>query len=335
VLNTSIIIKHRLRENEIERFPLARRTATKILVPIESGDLRVGARYVFIGQRRFQDSLFDAFGLALGADTSDMRTLAVLDESPTFDPFLLREMLRHHDLEPARCYFELSPADAARMYAFAQTEIGDLVQMCFGAGGSATHAGSLARKILANSADKELEPLRLTLQLDLLQFQEGVFCWKAFLYYKWQLSDLLPRVASVLREIEQVKPRGPQSAETRAYLSNTRESLRKILTSACKNVKATLAIYDKAYAGLTRENDPNAFRSFLLKAPAMFKDLGERLGAVEHIVSFWRFRFPEHQPASATPEELTDIFMDFENSLAGEKADSGSALPAPQLFEMM
>ncbi len=318
-LNGSIIVKHRLRGNEMDQFPGPRRAATKILVPIETNDLRLGARYVFIGQRRFEQSLFEAFGIAIGEGSQDLRTLAILDETPTLDPFLLREQLRRNGLEPAR-------------FDFAQREIEPLVQMSVGSGAAATaYAAKLTSKILANSADAELDPLRRTMQLDVQQFQEGVFCWKAFLYYKWQLADLLPRVAPVLKQIETVKPRGPQSDDTKVYLMTARESLRKALINCCRSVKTTLEIYDHAYANLTQNSEPMAFRDFLIKAPEMFNDLGERLGAIEHIVSFWRFRFPGDKMPVVTPDELSDMFMDFEGSLGFEKSGDGPGLPAPQV----
>jgi hypothetical protein len=63
----------------------------------------------------------------------------------------------------------------------------------------------------------------------------------------------------------------------------------------------------------------------------MFNDLGERLGAIEHIVSFWRFRFPGDKMPVVTPDELSDMFMDFEGSLGFEKSGDGPGLPAPQV----
>lgn len=325
-LNSSIIVKHRLRGNEIDQFPGPRHTATKVMIPIEANDLRLGARYVFIGQRRFEQALYDAFGIELGEDSPDLRTLAVLDETPTLDPFLLREQLRRHGLEPARCYFELSPADTRRMFDFAQHEIEPLVRMSVGPTlAAAAQAGALTRKILANSADAELEPLRRTLQLDQLQFQEGVFCWKAFLYYKWQLADLLPKVGPVLKQIETIQPRGPQNDELKIYLRGARETLRKQLVAACRSVKSTLEIYDLAYGRLTGQSDPTAFRDFLLRAPSLFNDLGERLGGVEHIISFWRFRFPGDRLPVITADELADLFMDFEGSLNAEPSGAHAA----------
>jgi hypothetical protein len=53
-----------------------------------------------------------------------------------------------------------------------------------------------------------------------------------------------------------------------------------------------------------------------LAAPDMFMSLGEQLGAIQHVVSFWRYRFPEGRPALIAPDELMDLFLDFEDSMA-------------------
>ena len=88
--------------------------------------------------------------------------------------------------------------------------------------------------------------------------------------------------------------------------------------------RRSLAVYDKAFNGLV-DGQPNAFRDFLLGAPSMFTDLGERLGAINHITSFWDFRFPRGKMPVITPEELTDIFADFEASLAFPEVTGGPA----------
>jgi hypothetical protein len=328
-LNSSIIIKHRLRPDEYDQFPNGRRTATKILFPIETDELRLGARYVFIGQRRFEQTLFQGVGVSIAEGGRDLRTLAVLDETPTLDPFLLREQLRRRDLEPALCYFELSSADTKRMFDFAQREIEPLARMSTGRSDLApAQTAKLTRKILANAADSELEPLRRTLQLDYHQFQDGVFCWKAFLYYKWQLADLLPQVAPVLKQIASIRPRGPQDDEIKVYLRSARETLHRAIIASCRAVKATIEVYDAAYDGLTARGDPTAFREFLLQAPDLFNELGERLGAIQHMISFWRFRFPGDRLPVITADELSDLFMDFENSLGFEPETPDAALQA-------
>ncbi|MCX8497782.1 MAG: hypothetical protein ORN25_00305, partial [Caulobacteraceae bacterium] len=203
----------------------------------------------------------------------------------------------------------------ARMFAFAQKEIEALVRMSVGEDGNVAYAGTLARKLLANSADSDLDPLRMTMQMDRMQFQEGIFCWKAFIYYKWQLVDMLPKLPEILNQIEKVQARGQSDEETRIYLASARVNLRKKIIAASQSVKSTIAVYDQSYSRMTKEGKPGDFRDFLITAPELFAQLGERLGAVDHVISFWRYKFPMGRPPIITPEELTDVFMDFEQSL--------------------
>jgi len=314
-LNRAIITKHRLRANEMDAFPYARNSATKIILPIEVSDLRMGGQYAFIGQNNFKEILCNTLNTRVQDLRSDLAVLQLLDESPSLDPFLIREQLARQGIKPARCYFEISDADTARMFAFAQTEIEALVRMSVGEDGNVAYAGTLARKLLANSADSDLEPLRLTMQMDRMQFQEGIFCWKAFIYYKWQLQDMLPKLPDILNQIEKVQPRGNTDDETRIYISNARVNLRKKIIAASQSVKSTIAVYDQSYSRMTKDGKPADFRDFLITAPELFAQLGERLGAVDHVISFWRFKFPNGRPPIITHDELTDLFMDFEQSL--------------------
>ncbi len=316
-LNRSLIIKHRLRRNEIDLFPGRRQVATKMVIPIDDEDLKTGGRYVFVNQVGFERMMAEAFGLPAGHP--DLATLRLIDRLPSLDPFLLREQLRRGGLDPAPCYFSISDGDLQRMLAFVHAEIEPLVTLSLGADTFAVASDSAARmaaKILSNSPGDQLDALRLTLRLAPEQYQEGVFCWKGFLYYKWTLSTLLGEVAAVAEAVRTIKPIGKLDRPAREYLDRSRAVLRGRIIRTCDEVSRTLQVYDDAYARLTQEGRPTAFRDFLLDAPSMFAQLGDQLGAVQHIVSYWRFRF---RPAAHPPgvEELMDIFMDFETGLLG------------------
>ena len=323
-LNKAIILKHRLRANEQEDFHGYRHSATKILLPIEVGDLRTGARYLFIGQKNFDALLESTYGIRLEPEDRDSRTLAILDETPSLDPFLLREQLKRKAIDAAPCYFDITEADMHRMFDYAESEIQQLVEMSVGGDPAfKNHAAKLARKILLNANDAMLEPLRQVMQLSPEQYQEGIFGWKAFLYYKWRLTNVLPQLNAVVDEIGAITPPGAMTSEMKAFLASTKETIRKTMISSCRKVRDTLGVYDEAYAGMTKRGDPLQFRDFLLRAPALFNDLGERLGAVDHVICFWRFRFPTGKKPVITADELAGIFTDFEQSLAfGPRQDA-------------
>lgn len=145
---------------------------------------------------------------------------------------------------------------------------------------------------------------------------EGLFCWKGFLYYKWVLTSLRREVAAVTDELDATEPAGRMDALAREAIARSRVTLRRKIGQAHSDALGTVRIYDEAYAQLMR-GEPNEFRAFLLNAPHLFSILGDQLGAVQHVVSFWRYRFSRDRNA-ASVEELLDIFMDFEHSLSGE-----------------
>ncbi|MBA4805404.1 MAG: hypothetical protein H2038_12200 [Brevundimonas sp.] len=322
-LNRGLVIKHRLRRDELDLFHLRRHVATKVVVPIDTTDLSSGGRSILVDQRGFERSMREAFGL--DSDHPDLATLRLMDALPSLDPFLLREQLRRNGVEPASFYFAVSDADLTRMVQFVEAEIRPLVTLSIGSDLEAV--GSTRRfagKILSNEAGGQLDALRDTLQLRPEDYEEGVFCWKGFLYYKWVLTSLRPQAAEVAAAVGVARPAGRCDRETRAELDRCRRILTDRIARTCAEAERTLEVYDEAYAGLTRRADPGAFRDFLLRAPRMFIRLGEQLGAVQHIISFWRFRFaPGAVPVG--PEELMDIFMDFETGLADRDADHGQS----------
>ena len=317
MLNRSIIVKHRLRRDEMDLFSVPRHVATKVILPLDHADLRIGGRSFFVGQHDYARMVAETSLQGEAKGLRDDRLLHLLDALPSLEPFLLRERLREAGYLPAQCYFDLTEADARRMYGFLRDELTPLIGASFRGEDELIEqkTGKLASKILANTNDVELEPLRLALGMSEGEFAEGVFCWKGYVYYKWRMSELLPQVRPVARAIGQVQPRESVDKDAQIYIASSRRTLKRAVAEVCRSTHSALTLYDDAFADLTSRGQPRAFREFLMRAPDMFHELGERLGALEHIVSFWRYRFPDGEGSVVGSEELRDIFMDFETGL--------------------
>ncbi len=317
VLDRCLIVKHRLRPNEYVHFKVPPTIVTKILIPIDGTDLRYGAHSFFVGQNDYEKLVQDTFGQDLKPGSRDRMVLDLVTSLPTLDPFLLKEFLAKNDVHPAQAYFAISDGDVQRMFDFVRQEIMALVTLSAGGGaGSVAYASRLVEKLLSNAPDAGFEPLRDTLKLTDQEYSDGMFCWRGFLYYKWVLGDLMKPMTDVLMEIETTQGRGPRTAETSTYIPQARSTISRLLVKTSTTVQEKLDVYNNAYFQLTRMNQPAAFREFLLSAPAMFYDLGEQLGAMQHIISFWRYRFPAGERAMVGHEDLMDIFLDFEESLS-------------------
>jgi hypothetical protein len=327
-LNRALILKHRLRRDEIDIFRVRRHVATKIILPIDERDLRAGGRFLFVDQIGFDRALEQTMGIDLGHP--DRRTLGLIAELPGFDPFLLREQLRRHELSPASCYFAVSPADMTSMNMFVQEEILPLVRLSLGAEAMKVEGNPVARfagKILSSTAEGDLVMLGRTLQLRPDEYEEGIFSWKGFLYYKWALQSVVGSVGTVAEAVRKVRPHGGATPEQKVDIERCRRALRARMVETCDDAASMLHVYDTAFRRLTAENDPAAFRDFLLEAPTLFWRLGEQLGAIQHIVSFWRYRFGGRKtPPDAA--ELLDLLGDFENSLATREDTDSVSLAA-------
>jgi hypothetical protein len=186
LINTSFVLKHRIRSDETYLFASSRSAGTKLIVPIDLADLRAGGHSIFIDQRGFVESLRAAGHYSDERLERDLIVLRLLNAIPSLDPFLLREHLRNNNIDVAACYFAISPGDQERMHNFVSGELLKLVQLASGGGEQDNSTGRLVTAMLSSQVDEKLEPLRLTLGLSEPDFREGAFSWRGFLYYKWR-----------------------------------------------------------------------------------------------------------------------------------------------------
>ncbi|HUO22866.1 MAG TPA: hypothetical protein VMU59_10165 [Caulobacteraceae bacterium] len=315
-LNDSIIVKHRLRSDEQDLFDDARQVATKIILPFSRYDLSLGAQSMFVGARGWADFVGN-ISADVQAFNHNRGVLEVLDQLPSLDPFLVREALRLGGFHIAPCYFALSEADAARMYEFVSAQIQKLIRMAINNGQyhEARGTARLVDALLSSEVDDRLEPLRATLALDQDSFQEGIFCWKGFLYYKWALASICDDLAIVMDEIDRLALTGQRDREAERSVVAARERIKRSVQEHQRSLATILRFYDDAFDDLTQHGQPSAFRDFLLRAPSMFVRLGEKTGGIAHVSSFWRYRFPVGAPLRATVHEAVELFSDFEDSV--------------------
>jgi len=324
IINRTFIIKHRARADETYLFASPRSSATKIITPFDEGDLRAGGRSLFVEQRGYREALRQMGSYRDEQLERDYNVMRLLDTVPSLDPFLLREHLRNHEIEVAPCYFSISEGDQERMHRFVTGELSRLVALAGGGAGSDS-SNRMVSAMLSSRVDEKLEPLRLTLGLTGNDFREGVFSWRGFLYYKWSMEKFWPDVMGVLRQINSITPHGPVTAEQKIFLASARRNIIEMVRDNGNHVTKTLAVHDSSFQELVAHQAPKTFRDFLLSAPYMFLELGEKLGAISHIVSFWRYRFPAGAPTLIDAEELSAIFQDFSSGF-GERAKPESSV---------
>jgi hypothetical protein len=330
IINKAFLLKHRTRADESYLFASPRAVATKIIIPFDSTDLRAGGRSLFVDQRGYTEALRDVGNYKSDALERDLSVLRMLNAVPSLDPFLLREHLRMNKIEVSPSYFAISEGDQERMHSFVSQEMSKLIAL---AGGDSTSSGRLVSAMLSNEIDEKLEPLRLTLGLTGNDFREGVFSWRGFLYYKWSMGKFWPDVMGVLREINTIQPFGALTPEQKVYLTAARRNIIEMVRDNGNHVNKALGVYDASFGDLVENQSPKTFRDFLLSAPYMFLELGEKLGAISHIVSFWRYRFPPGGPTYIDADELAAIFQDFSCGFGEKLLGESSIIKKPLVID--
>ena len=315
IFNQSLILKHRPRAGEVDLFDQRRAIATKIIIPFERRDLKSGGHSMFIDQRGFEELVREVGNYRDPADLKrDLAVMRMIDGVPSLDPFLLREHLRCSDIHPDDCYFAVSETDRSRMHDYTAQEISRLATIANG-GRRASGTGRMATALLSGEGSERLEPLRLALGMRAPEFREGMFSGRGFIYYKWCLEEIWPAMIRALKGIRTIAPIGRLSPEERAYLESRKNIILRAAKSGCEDIRKIIAIYDSAYAGLVEKREPKPFRDFLLGAPQLFLDIGERMGAISHITGFWNHGFPMGAPRTVDAPELIAIFQDFHKCL--------------------
>jgi hypothetical protein len=320
ILNRSFVIKHRTRADEANLFAAPRAMATKIIIPIDNDDLSVGGYGMFVEERGYGEMLRNAGRYSSDALERDMAVLRRINALPSLDPFLLREHLRMHDIEVASCYFAISQGDQQRMQEFAERELSRLVSLASGESGTSRFVSAM----LSSQVSDKLDPLRETLNLSSEEFREGVFGWRGFLYYKWSMNDFWPEVMKVLREVNAFEPCSAATPEQKAFFAGARRGIIEAVRDNGAAVTKSLEVYDRAYGELVANQSPMIFRDFFLAAPVMFLEMGEKLGAISHVVSLWRHRLTSGTRTPIDADELSAIFVNFMGGF-GERPGQAAA----------
>ena len=332
IINNAFIMKQRMRPDEAYLFHSGRAMVTKIISPFDHSDLRAGGRSILVDQRGFLETM-KSFG-NYDSDTleRDLKVLRLLHALPSLDPFLLREHLANHKIDVAPCYFAISEGDQQRMREFVTTELARLT-MLLGGEQSDASAKRMVAAMLSSDVAEELAPLRETLNLTGDDFRQGVFSWRGFLYYKWSMATFWPDVMGVLREIKVIQPQAAATREIQSELASAKNTIITLVRDNGQEVNRILSVYDKSFSDLVAHQAPKAFRDFLLSAPETFLQMGEKMGAISHIVGFWRYRFPAGKPAKVDAEELSTIFQDFTSGFAERIKGEISPIKKPVVID--
>jgi len=171
---------------------------------------------------------------------------------------------------------------------------------------------SLRDKLLFPEAAMVTDNLRISLQMEKPEYRQGLFFWKAILFYKWQIKRIIPVSGKVFREMRRIHPVEFTKNSDRKKIENMRNAIAYKFSLLCDEVDKIQSIYDTAYNEFIYRSNPVKFREFLISSPLLFKKLGESFNDVGHIVNFWKFRPKKGHSVAVTLEVLTSTLAELE-----------------------
>ena len=315
VLNRTIIVKHHPRPGDFDYRVEGRAVTTKVIFPFDPGDLDLGGQFLLVDEPDLVEQFDRQLDCADGDMARDIAVLRIIDSLPTLDPFLLREALTAAKYDIAPCYFRLSPADQTEMLEFVAHQVETLIELCFSgpkAGAFAGKAKRLSELLLGDGDDPELEPLRMALRLEPEQFVNAIFAWKALLYYRWRSRVLAPELKATRKSIGEVDATRFEGHLT-PFVRQAVLRLEATVRDCERRIAQLFKIYDDVFETLTVQRTPEPFRKLLVDGPRIFARLGERMGRLEQVVSYWRHQFPDLKTRQLPPEA---VFEGLRNLLA-------------------
>jgi hypothetical protein len=312
-LNRAIILKHRLRPSERIEFTDGRSVATKILFPLDKMEIKLGAQYLFVGQKDFEQRLCGILQDKLLNLAGDIVILQLLDSIPSLDSYLLRQFLERGGIRPADSYLENGIFDRKPVQQFILNEISTLVQMSFGLDDYGAKAPALIEELLSPKAAEATDGLRQTLQMEKSDYRQGLFFWKAILFYKWQMKKIIPVSEKIFREVRRIKPIGLISKSDRIKIEQMRNKVAYRFSLVFSEANDILSIYDRSYEDLVTNGNIKGFKEFLISSPQIFIKLGESYNDITHIVNFWKFRPKKGHSVAVTLEMLASTLAELDS----------------------
>ena len=329
VLNRTIIVKHHPRPGEFEYAPDRGAIVTKVIFPFDADDLDLGGQFLVVDDPDLPSQLVRQLDYSEIDPERDLMVLQLIDKLPTLDPFLLHEALNANKIDVAPCYFRLSALDKTEMRDFVANQVETLIELCFGDLASDGKAKRLAELVLSADDGPELEPLRLAMHMDENRFSQAMFVWKAVLYYRWRSRLLWPDVKATRRSIAAVETSRFDADSSRFARAATAE-LEALMGEAERRIAEMFKIYDDVFDALTASRTPDPFRRFLTDGPRVFARLGERMGRLEQLVSYWQHQFPGRKTRHLSPEAIVDGLRNLTTALSSGSGHAGADHPATE-----
>ncbi|WP_375282913.1 hypothetical protein [Marinicauda pacifica] len=322
-LNRCFLIKHNLRRHEASFVYSRRSIVTKLVLPIDRHDLNLGAFWMFLESGNFETRLVEFMGRLDGPEDDptlneqfidDMETLQILSRSPSFDPYLLKVQFGSREIDPR--FLTLNHHDEPQLRAFVFEHMAEIGQLATSGKTSQKKSERLAKVLFEEAESQARDQLRYALHMVESEFNEGVYGWKGILYYMWSADTLARSLTQLLTDLATLE------REDRVYrhrpLQRPIINMRDCIRVRWDELKQARMTYLETVARFVRDGEPQSMCTLLLRAPDLFRSIGDHVAALTHLTTYWTYWKRQNRLGRVTHEDACQLLPSLSSAIARE-----------------
>lgn len=256
---------------------------TAIYVPKVSEEPDLGGHAIFMNQPKYAEMMKHHCGMNVSdaeVNGDDLTLLRVLEDVPSFDPFLLKSVLSDKKIAVNENYLNVLKDEEVEVRQVIEQRVRPIVERAY-AGLAPSEADARTQSFIDGIWDpdsSDASAFIAAFRIESSAIPEVFGAWKGVSYYQYQLQRIRPRIAELLSFLQ-----GEHSIpiDIRKLVPSEREGLMMYrkdilnrLRSAYKNTQSILQECDHAYDSLISDGNPIPFRNFLQTAVDKYWTLG-------------------------------------------------------------
>jgi len=293
-LSGAIIIKHTLREQERAMFENPPIVATKVLVPLDDNALATGAISFFVGARAYPAIMRQSFGISTtGAGRGRDRDAIILDklnDTPSLELFLLRELVGGPEYGIASDFFQVSLLEDAAIKSYITRELAPLIRIAID-NASPTKVSRFVDSIFGSEIGPQAADFFHSLGLVQSSWTNVVFAWKAALFYETQFAGTQHRFDQLIADLKQLRTYGHNELYPRSFTEHHLENLHAFAKRSYESCIESAQLFNSARrASIIESGNLVELTAYLKHLPENVKGFGGYSAVLDHILSYWQYR---------------------------------------------
>lgn len=269
---------------------------TAIFVPKDAKDVRLGGFGIFMDDDKFPEmsERYLGFKIDKSVRQPDLEKLGILENCPSFDPFLVKEAfdLAGTDIDPS--YVSISEEDAQQVRGLIQAKLKPIVAKAL----NLNHEGRIensSRQFLETIWDPQAETgahFIAAFGIGISDAPKVFSAWKGVAYFDNEFnqrqSDSRKLVAWLKSDASTPSDYAKLSTQEKQQIDMFRKSVTSKILNVSNNISLILNRYQKSYRDFIDHDKPKEFQKFLMGAEKYYWTLGGCNGVLAQVIGTWK-----------------------------------------------